>query len=61
MARLRTGGAHIMIGDSGLDYSPCSLLSVFTSEPTTYRWCPLAARSKCQLAVEFRRLSSGNL
>jgi hypothetical protein len=58
------GESHHIHGQtpySGADYSPCSLLSVFTSEPTTCRWCLPAARSKCRPAAEFRRFSGGNL
>jgi len=30
-------------------------------EPTTCRWCPLAARSKCRLVAGFHELRIGNV
>jgi len=43
-------------GDSGSALWLCSLPSVSASEPTTCRWCLLAATSRCRLIAEFHEL-----
>ena len=51
-----TGGARIMIGDSGSALSLFWSSSVSTSAPMTCRWYLLAARSRCRLVAEFHEL-----
>ena len=53
----------VMTGLKSVSYTHLDVYKrqVFTSEPTTCRWCLLAARSKCRPVAGFHELRIGNV